>query len=344
VFGSDATFLKMTVAKRALFRNTIFQGDAEFRHCRLGDVDFGNDAEMSAFHKLADFRGCRFDHAVFDFAVFRGPASFVQAQFGRGGASFRNVSFEGDKADFSHAVSQGPLDLNEAYAPRIHLGWRELGRAVLAEQPPAEVLNRLHKRLTDLGQSDDALEVYYHYAMRNAFAQLKRADVPLSERAWRAAELTVWGWPTGYGTRLGRIVLIALAAWGVLTVPPLLSRVAFVRLAAQPGMPPDDQSSRSLTRSRYEAIRMEDLPDGACAPATGWSRVWLACLFSFALMFRIPLRTIAYAETNARSGGHVWARYFLAVWLVGAALLALTALTLANTSPALKKLIGEVLV
>lgn len=37
--------------------------------------------------------------------------------------------------------------------------------------------------------------------------------------AYRYTEWLAWGWPAGYGTNLGRIVLVALAAWVILTVP-----------------------------------------------------------------------------------------------------------------------------
>ena len=36
-------------------------------------------------------------------------------------------------------------------------------------------------------------------------------------------ERALWGWPTGYGTRLGRIAALSLAAWLLLSLPLLWS-------------------------------------------------------------------------------------------------------------------------
>lgn len=343
VFAADSSFLKMRVDQRALFRNVMFRGDAEFRHCHLGELDLGGFDALSVFHGLADFRGCRMGRATFDYAVFRGAASFVQVQLGEGGASFRHASFEGDKADFNQVTSRGPLNLNDAHAPRLHLQWHEVGSALLAARPPPDTLHRLHRRLTELGQTADALEAYYHFATDNTLAQMSRSDVALSERAWRAAELAVWGWPTGFGTRLGRIILVALGVWAALTVPLL---VGTARLTRQPPPRPAgaDGSGKRVARPRYEPVYLDELPESVCAPTSRWSRGWLACLFSFALMFRVPLSTVVYVETCPRPGRHAWERYFLGLWAIGAGLLALIALTLANTSPALKSLVGAILV
>jgi uncharacterized protein YjbI with pentapeptide repeats len=344
VFGGDATFLKLRVDRRALFRNTIFEGDAEFRHCQLGDLDFGGHDALSVFQKLADFRGCRIERAVFDYAVFRAPASFVQAQFGAGGASFRSTAFEGDRVDFNQVRSQGALNLNDTYMPRVDLRWRELGPALLAAQPPPDMLSRVHRRLTELGRSDEALDVYYHYAMSQARAQLSHPGLPASERAWRAVELGVWGWPTGYGTRLGRIVLVSLVVWAVLTFPVLAGRITLIRLPTRPRARRSRGAAEPPSRRAYEPMLAADVPTGAGRPTSWLSRGWTACLFTFGLMFRIPVRTIAYIEPGSRPGRHGWERYFMLQWVVGALLLGLVALTLANISPALKALVGHILV
>jgi hypothetical protein len=69
----------------------------------------------------------------------------------------------------------------------------------------------------------------------------------------------------------------------------------------------------------------------------------VAWLFSFALLFKTPLRGIRYFEFDRRTPRYGFHYYLFAVWVIGAIYMALLGLTLANTSPTLNKLIGKVI-
>ena len=66
-FEGDASFLGLVAPGRAHWRNVGFARDAEFRACRLGEADFGDELQMTVFAGLADFRGCHFRSLRLDY-------------------------------------------------------------------------------------------------------------------------------------------------------------------------------------------------------------------------------------------------------------------------------------
>jgi hypothetical protein len=51
-FAEDASFIGLEVAGTASWRNVLFGRDAEFRYCKVGEVDFGNAELMTVFAGL----------------------------------------------------------------------------------------------------------------------------------------------------------------------------------------------------------------------------------------------------------------------------------------------------
>ena len=306
-FEGDATFLKLDVADTASFRNVQFRRDAEFRFCRLGRADFGDYAQMSAFQGLADFRGCRMGGARFDYTEFRGTATFVNATVGPGGLSFTNASFRGDNSDLAGLRVDGALRLEQANFAKLRFRWIDVGASILRASPDASVLAFLHKRLTELGEEDDARDVSYYLATQRMRERIRSGQTEWPEKAWAVAQWLVWGLPTGYGTKLGRIVLVALGCWLLLAAP-----IAFL-----PG--PDT---------------------GGHCQATARGRMAAALRYTFALMFKLPGNRSR--PLDLLGGRYAW--YLHVLWWVGSLLLALIAITLANTSPAIQAVIGKLVI
>lgn len=351
VFHGDASFVRMHARKRASFQNVMFQRDAEFRFAHIEDARFGDQSRLTVFHGFADFRGAEMGHAVFDFVDFRHTVSFVNARFGPGGASFGHANFGGPLANFDGMASKGPVVLRGAYMPTLRFHWDEIGKPVLAtgEGPNTRghdaripVLEQLLRRLEDLGRSAESQKVYYHLSELRTWEALARSDIPLTDKVLVLGEWALWGFPTGYGTKLGRMLAVSLASWLIFALPFLLRRGALIRVGLS--APNGGQGlTEGLPHWSYEPVYGDELPAGAYSPMTFLERLRVAWLFSFALLFKTPLRGIRYFEFDRQTPSYGFHYYLFAVWVIGAIYMALLGLTLANTSPALNKLIGKVI-
>jgi uncharacterized protein YjbI with pentapeptide repeats len=173
VFKEDASFVRIHARGLASFQNVMFQRDDEFRFAHIHDARFGDPSRLTVFYGLTDFRGAEIGHAHFDFVDFRQTASFVNARFGPGGASFRHANFSGPLANFEGMASQGPVVLMGAYMPTLRFHWDEIGKPVLASGEALDtrgndvripVLDQLYRRLEELGRSEESQKVYYHLA------------------------------------------------------------------------------------------------------------------------------------------------------------------------------------
>ena len=329
IFESDATFLKLDVAGTASFRNVRFLRDAEFRFCQVGRADFGDYEQMSAFLALADFRGCRMGSARFDYTEFRGTATFVNAIVGPGDLSFKNASFRGTDSDLAGLRVDGALRLDRANFAKLRLRWADVGEAIRRGEPDASVLAFLHKRLQELGEEDDARDVSYVLATARMRERVRSRSTEWPEKSWAVAQWAVWGLPTGYGTKLGRIVLIALGCWLVLAAPLTRPKGLLVSLPA--GAPaPDPRTARP-----YHPMPTGD--SGAYSDVSPRARAAEAFRYAFALMFKVPGNRLRPVDPLASR----WGWYLELLWWVGSLLLALVAITLANTSPAVQAILGK---
>jgi uncharacterized protein YjbI with pentapeptide repeats len=329
VFADDASFLKLAVDGIASFRNAQFRKDAEFRFCRLGNADFGNEEMMTAFLGLADFRGCRFGAGRFDFAEFRGDALFVDVEVA-GDLSLRSASFRGPGTDFSGLAVGGRLDLARAHAPNLRLRWGDVGPAIRRAEPDSAVLLLLQKRLEFLGEDADAREVAYLVSERRMHERVARPDTPWTEKAWLRAEWLLWGLPTGYGTKLGRIGAIALFVW-LLAALSLLRPRGLIANWPQGAAP-------ELGQPPYQPLALEQLPAGACCDWRPAARLSRALRYAFTLLFKVPLPRSRIVDPPAGGRG----AYLQALWWLGSVLLALLAVTLAKVSPVVQAIIGRV--
>ncbi|NBC49647.1 MAG: hypothetical protein GVY22_17060 [Gammaproteobacteria bacterium] len=346
LFAADAAFLNVRMPAGAAFRNVHFRGDAEFRFCTLGRGDFGDRDNLTLFAGRADFRGCTIDEARFRFTDFRGESNFVETRFGSGGASFAYANLAG-RTDFHGLHSTGPLDLTHAYFPALSFVWLEIRDAVLAAVPDLRTLTALHARAAAAGDKAGRLELEYLLERERFRARQARPLPPLTKaplafveelvaRAVGISEWLVWGWPTGYGTKLERMLGLAAAAW-VLTWLWLLV-MPDVRVKRQGGEQGDGAPPfyRPLAAAGLRGLEA----------ATRLERLLWSAQLAFRLLFKVgpqDLRlAVAYEETAAAGRRLRWLRYgLLSLWLLGSLLLVLLALTLANTSPVINQLVGE---
>ncbi len=353
VFGHDASFINVRMDGGAAFRNVHFKGDAEFRFCRISSADFGDQENLTLFAKRADFRGCKIETGVFDYVDFLGETRFVNSQFGAGGATFRHAHFGNKIADFDGLSSSGPLVLANAHIPSLHFRWREIRGAVLAADPDAKVLATLHARLESLGEADGALDASYHLS-RSKFAETTAESLPsptrnpaefldiFSRRLVAYGEWLVWGWPSGYGTKLGRVLLLALACWLIGALPAATTPGVLARISYDPGTNADNKTEK--TSRIYDPLVPEDLAREPRFPKAFPERLTLALGFTFRVLFKVGPEEVRYVVTRTLPARRsLWRIYFASLWYLGSGLLLLMTLTLANTSPIIHKLIGELL-
>lgn len=355
LFERDASFLNVRMDSGATFRNVHFRGDAEFRSCRISLADFGNWENLTLFAKRADFRGCKIETAVFDYTEFRGETNFVNVAFGDGGATFRNAYLGNKIADFNGMSfnKKGSLVLTGVPLTTLRFHWREIGEAVLAAKPGSKVLAALQARLESLGQADEALDVSYHLS-RKKFTETtaKALPSPMKDASGfidavgrdlvAYGEWLLWGWPSGYGTKLGRVLLLTLACWLIAALPISIIPGVVARVCYDPEAKREEKTEKS--RRVYDPLTPEDLEREPWFPKTFPGRFSLALEFTFRLMFKVGSNDVRYVVKRllpARKSP--WKVYFALLWYLGSGLLLLTMLTLANTSPMINKLVGELL-
>lgn len=354
LFNQDVSFLNTRFEAGAGFRNVHFMGDAEFRFCYIGTADFGNRNNLTLFAKRADFRGCVMQSAHYDYAEFRGETSFVDAHFGAGGASFRYTNFGNQSADFAGVRADGSLNFANANIAALHFYWQEIKQPFLATNPDSKILTAFHNRLKTSGDTNGALDVRYHLESRK-FMETVATPLPsasqqalafidaFGQRVIVYAERVLWGLPTGYGTKSGRILLLSLVIWLLAALPViaakgLLARVSFDRNA-------NSMQSPDSTAKIYQPIELKTFSAAPQFPDSLATHIGMAFSFTFLILFKVGAKSIRYvvSETNV---AHIktWQNYFAALWFLGALLLVLMGLTLANTSPLMSKLIGELLI
>ena len=325
-FDADASFIGVAAPVRASWRNVIFGGDAEFRFCRLGDADFGDAEQMSVFMHLADFRGCKMTSLRLDYADIRGDMLLVNAQIAPGDLSLVQASLRGANNDFRGLNVGGRLDLQGAQIANLQLQWYEIRPALLRSSPGSDVLRPLQSRLEELKKDDEAREVSAVLAHRLNSERLAQADMPMDDKATLWFERVFWGSATGYGTRLGRIVGVALTCWLLLALPIALARQ--LRLGTLRSMP-------EKCPPLHQALTSDTLDIERGSPLT---RAAHSLAYTFALMFTLPdfhLRPVEPVPGR-------WHAYLLLIRGIGVCLLALIALTLAKVSPIIQAVLGKI--
>jgi uncharacterized protein YjbI with pentapeptide repeats len=323
-FDADASFLGLKVSDLAEWKNVIFRGDAEFRFCRLGKANFGGTEYLSVFMHLVDFRGCWMKSLVLDYADIRGDALLVNVHIAPGDLTLREASLRGACNDFSGLQVAGKIDLTDAQIANLHMRWYEIGEAVWRSKPGSAVLRPLQRRLEELKQNDEARDVSALLARREIEERLAQPKTSPGDRALLRAEQIVWGKATGYGTRLDRIVGIALLCWLLLALPLAFAGGLRIVRADTDKAPP---------------LHTPIAPDASpVPPVSAGSRAWQALVYAFSLMFTLPdfgLRPAAPLTSGMHS-------YLLFMRGVGLLLIALMVLTLAKVSPIFQAVIGKI--
>lgn len=331
-FEADASFLGLVVAGLASWRNVIFSGDAEFRFCQLGDVDFGEAKPMTAFAGLtvfaglADFRGCTMRSAHFDYVDGRGDMMLVNVQVTPGDLTLRQAALRGGRSDLTGLRVTGRLDLEGANISALQFRWPELAPPLQRAGASSEVLRPLYYRLDALQQKEEALGAWATLAEQLFRERIVDPNTDVAETARLWLEWWVWGCPTGYGTQLGRIALLTLVAWLLLSLPVVLWRG--MRLGYWRG--PLDEAPPRHRPAPPDALKIQRV--------TAADRRLQLLAYSFGLMLATPGLRLRLAEPLSRG-----LQIHLAVMRgVGALFLALLALTLANVSPVFQAILGRV--
>jgi len=325
-FADDASFLGLKATGLASWRNVIFGGDAEFRLCQLGDADFGDAEQMSVFMHLADFRGCTMGSLRLDYADGRGDMLLVNVQVSPGDLTLKQASLRGARNDFSGLKVSGKLDLQGAQLANLQMQWSEISPALLRSEPGSNILRPLQRRLEELKNDDEAREASAILADRLIDERLAQPERSLMDKALLWVERIVWGSATGYGTRLGRIVGVALSCWVLLALPLVVARNVRIGplLATADKAPP-----------LHHPVAPDTLQP---APASAAARGLQSLAYAFALMFTLSELRLRPAEPmSAALRG-----YLLLMRGIGLVMLALTALTLSKVSPVIQAVLGKI--
>lgn len=325
-FEADASFIGITAAGRASWRNVMFGGDAEFRFCRLAEADFGDAEQMTVFMRLADFRGCSMSALRLDYADARGDLLLVNVQIAPGDASLQQAALRGAQNDLRGLNVAGRLDLKGAQLSNLQLNWNEISAPLLRSNPGSEVLRPLQRRLEDLKKDDEARGASAVLADRVIAERLAQPGTSFGDKGLLWLERIVWGWATGFGTQLARILGIALACWLLFALPLLLARA--VRIGPLRAVP-----------DKLPPLHDAMPPDALKLPVTSRSaRVLHKLGYVFGLMFTLP----DWHLRPAVPLGSAWRTYLLLIRGAGLALLALIALTLTKVSPIIQAVLGKI--
>lgn len=195
----------------------------------------------------------------------------------------------------------------------------------LRAKPDIATLRMLHQHLLSLKQDEEARQVAALIADRGLRDRLARTDTPILERPGLWLEQWLWGWTPGYGTQVGRIGAMMVAAWLLLALPLLAGRIPVGRWTGPPADAPPSHMGAP-------ASHLAEYPTGPIG------RSVRRLEFAFGLMYAWPRwRMRAQAPLSA-----AMSIYLAMLRAVGAVLLALGALTLTNVSPVRQALLGKV--
>jgi hypothetical protein len=184
----------------------------------------------------------------------------------------------------------------------------------------------VQRRLEELKRDDEAREAAAVLADQLIHERLAQPDTSRADKVLLWAERIVWGLTTGYGTRLGRIVGLALTCWVLLSLPIVLTRhVRIGRLRA-----PHEHIPASHRPMAPDALHEQPLSESA--------RILQRLAYGFGLMFAIPNLRLRPAEPLSAP---VQA-YLLFMRGAGVVLLALMALTLTRVSPVIQAVLGKI--
>jgi hypothetical protein len=165
----------------------------------------------------------------------------------------------------------------------------EISPALLRSAPGSDVLRPLQLRLEELKKDDEAREAAAVLRDRLIQEELAQPEASPADKALLWVERIVWGGATGYGTRLGRVVGVALSCWVLLTLPLLFARSVRIRslLAVPDKVPPI-----------HEAVAQDTLQP---PPASAASRGLQSLAYTFGLMFALPEPAPPPGRANIRS-------------------------------------------
>lgn len=310
-FAQDATFRQLRVSGRASFLDTAFARSAEFRRCEIGLLVLGDEERTSVFIGAADLRGCKLRQLRMDHVDFRGELLLAGVVVGDGGLSLRQAALRGPGSDWRGLLVAGPLALEGLQWSAVQLDWRDLAPAIERARPSADVLRRLQGQLELQRHDTAAREVSALLARQELHDRLAalRGPADAASWLWLQAEWLLWGWPTAYGTDLGRIVALAAGAWAALAM---------------------------LLLARPELFEL--------TPSDGTAgRAGVAARMGFALQALFGRPHSGWQVTPVHAQG--WrARALRAIQGVGWYFIAAAGLTLARVSPAVQALIGKMTV
>jgi len=228
--------------------------------------------------------------------------------------------------------------------PSIQLHWEEIGEAILEATPRSDLLEFLFNRLNKLDRPYEALTVY------NEFRQLKRKEKLNNKKTTKAEKIyailkwIIWGWPTGYGTKLVRSLCYIFGLWALFSIPIFLKKGIILKTKHE--LTPDEIKGRRIYEPVYRDGVSSGTPSQLCLVTRMilWlvTRIILPLIFSFSLMFKVKHNKIIYVENN-KNVRHYFKFYFIFLWhVVGPILIFIIGLTLIKTTPAFKEVFGKI--
>jgi hypothetical protein len=343
VFEQDVSFVK-TFGAKAYFAGSQFRADLEMRSCCFDHLQFGVNSSsatdsfgavelVTLFAGAIDLRRCKLGYAGFERTFLNGVLLARGATFGSHGLAFVGATASAELIDLRGAKFIGPLFLKDALLPGLRLNWTEASSALQAAKADATVYEAVAARLQDAGAQLDSRRADYLAKRENWQTWPNNENDPLVT----LAEWWIWTLPTVNGTNLVRPLFLALVLWSTAGTTLLPIRRRMVIVPRSNGV----ETKRELIGRSWETLPQWRLPEGSYTPVWPLMRVLLTYAFAFELVFKFaPWRT-RYASRSHANDLYLEA-YFLVLWLVGFALLAIVALTLAILSPPLRSILPQI--
>jgi len=340
-FQDDVSFIRCHIENNAKFLNVMFMKDVDFGYSNMKNALFGdyqnNENHITIFYGNSDFRNISSTHFLSDGVEFKGNLNFVNAHFGKI-ASFKNAYLGGDIANFESVSSNGLINFTDAYMPSFQFFWDDIGVSILKSSPKSRLLFFLNNRLEALNRKNDALTVFRHY--KNQYMKEKISDPSTSilEKSEIFSGWFILGWTTGYCTMPSRIIIISLISWIFVSIPIVVIKGLLVQMIDNSTFNDDFVHNHQI----FKPINIHDLPENSYSCLISINdRLIYGLMYSFALMFKFKFITNIYILQNNK---HLFIKnYLFIVRAIGFILIMLTGLTLANTSPIIKNIIGDMI-
>lgn len=332
----------------ANFENIVFEKDVDFFDAEFGKLIKEDD---NIINPATVFRFVTFESDVFFIkAKFYGRTALENVNFKRE-ANFTNAEFIWNQDKAANAFSLSYLNfknliLNFGQLPKPENWVRNSNDRIksfvdLAEeqekkeepikgkelQPLSEVLSGLEATFRKENRLDDRNKAYYHMKIFELEEKIKNKPF-WGLTTWERWEWILWGWSSGYGTNIWRVLLIYLFSFLFFAVVYYSDIGDIIREKTEESKA-DSEFKLRLLNFPWNFIKSGEIKNKELID------FFTSLRFSKVLIFKVGRR-------DAVASGKLMTKIVWGEWVFGYYLLALLVITLKNTVPIINSLVTSV--